>query len=86
MADSMFASSLSEWLSVVLKRGVVTIKNRVIVQYSCEETFGALVKKVTTDFDEELRVKSRNADVISADQNFVDTHEVAVNRGTHQCL
>ena len=49
-------SSLNEWLSVVLKRGLVIIKNRVIVQCSCEETFGALVRKVAPQLEEE-RVK-----------------------------
>ena len=83
MADSLLVSSLSEWLSVVLKRGVVTIKNRAIVQCSSEETFGALVKKVTTDFiNEELRV---NRIVISANQNFVDAHEVAIETPISVC-
>ena len=38
-------SCLHEWMSVVLKQGVVIVKNRTIVKCSCEETFGSLVRK-----------------------------------------
>ena len=74
-------SSLNEWLSVVLKRGLVIIKNRVIVQCSCEETFGALVRKVAPELEEE-RVKRV---VISADEKFVDVHEVAMEAPISVC-
>ena len=43
MADetgSLLLTTFYEWSSAILKQGVVTIKNRVKVQYSCEETFG----------------------------------------------
>ena len=74
-------SSLNEWLSVVLQRGVVIIKNRGIVQCSCEETFGALVRKVAPELEEE-RVKRV---VISADKKFVDVHEVAMEAPISVC-
>jgi len=47
-----------EWLSDVLKRSVIVIKSRAIVNYSSEETFGSLISKVTPEFQEE-RVKTK---------------------------
>ena len=67
---------------MMLQRGVVTIKNRVTVQCSCEETIGDLVKKVTMEFKEELRLKRI---VISANQNFIDAHEVVIEAPISIC-
>ena len=55
MADET-DTTLHKWVSVVLKRGVVVVKNRTTVKCSCEETFGSLVSKVAPEFQEE-RVK-----------------------------
>ena len=74
MADEA-DTTLHEWLSVVLKRGVVIVKNRTEMKCSCEETFGSLVRKVAAEFQEE-RVKRI---VISTDEKFIVIHEVSVD-------
>ena len=64
-----------EWLSVVLKQGVVIVKNRTIVKCSCEDTFGSLVRKVAPEFQEE-RVKRI---VISTDKKFIGIPKVSID-------
>ena len=64
-------SSLHEWLSIVIKRGVV-IKNRSIVKCFCEETFGCLVEKAAPECKDDKVERI----VISVTEKFMDVHEV----------
>ena len=66
-------SLLYEWLSVVIKRGTVVVKDRSIVRCCCKETFGALVEKVALECKEKEVVRI----VICATEKFVDVHEVS---------
>ena len=69
------------WLSVILKRGLHVVKNRTIVKASWEESFGALVEKVGTEFAHEIIAKI----VIAKSEKFMDTHEVTIDALVSVC-
>ena len=74
-------SSLYEWLSVVIKRGAVVVKDRSIVKCCCEETFDNLVRKVAPKCKEEKIVRI----VICATEKFVDVHDVSSDAPVSIC-
>ena len=44
------ASTLYEWLSIVIKRGIIVIRNRSIIKYYSEDSFGTIVGKVASEY------------------------------------
>ena len=79
-SQSKMAASFA-WLSVLLKRGLHVIKNRTIVKASWEESFGALVEKVGSEFAQEHIARI----VIAKSEKFVETHEVAIDAPVSVC-
>ena len=74
-------SSLYEWLSIIIKRGAVVVKDKSIVICCCEETFDDIVGKVAPEFKEEKIVRI----VICATEKFVDVHEVSSDAPVSIC-
>ena len=69
------------WLSVILKRGLHVVKNRTIVKASWEESLGALVEKVGSEFAHEVIARI----VIAKSEEFIDTHDIANDAPVSVC-
>ena len=67
------ASTFYEWLIIVIKRGVIVTRNRSIIKCYSEETFGAIVGKVVSEYKGEKVVRV----VICATESFIDVHKVS---------